>query len=310
MFAVGQDRILDEYSARLLEARLRFVQAVEADELRDATIFLKGYAQDHRQEKTVHPLHHAALQKGTDLTGKVAIVTGATRNIGRAIARSLASAGASVAVNSRASLEEGQRVVDEIKAEGGIAACFVADVSDADAVNAMAKGVIETFGGVDLLVLNASIRKQTPITEMSFEEWRRIMSISLDGSFHCVKACLPSMIERRGGAIVTLGGMNALAGARNRVHGSVVKHGLIGMTRALALDLAEHEIRVNCVAPGQMNTPPAGDPVSVPSLAKNSPFGRKCEPEEVAAVVRFLCGPGGSFVSGETVHVNGAQMMF
>jgi 3-oxoacyl-[acyl-carrier protein] reductase len=118
------------------------------------------------------------------------------------------------------------------------------------------------------------------------------------------------MIERRGGAIVTIGGMNALAGARNRVHGSVVKHGLIGMTRALALDLAEHDIRVNCVAPGQMNTPPAGEPVSVPSPAKNVPFGRKCEPEEVAAVVRFLCGQGGSFISGETIHVNGAQMMF
>lgn len=186
----------------------------------------------------------------------------------------------------------------------------MADIADGAAVATMVEGVVERFGGVDLLVLNASVRKQTPITEMSFDEWRRIMAISLDGSFHCVKACLPSMMARRGGAIVTLGGMMALAGARNRVHGSVVKHGLIGMTRALALDLAEYDIRVNCVAPGQMNTPPAGEPVSVPSPSKSVPFGRKCEPEEVAAVVRFLCGPGGSFVSGETIHVNGAQIMF
>lgn len=258
----------------------------------------------------MHKLHQAALSKGTGLSGRVALVTGATKNIGRAIARSLASAGAAVAVNARASREDGQRVVDEIEAEGGTAACFVADIADGAAVATMVEGVVERFGGVDLLVLNASVRKQTPITEMSFDEWRRIMAISLDGSFHCVKACLPSMMARRGGAIVTLGGMMALAGARNRVHGSVVKHGLIGMTRALALDLAEYDIRVNCVAPGQMNTPPVGEPVSIPSPSKSVPFGRKCEPEEVAAVVRFLCGSGGSFVSGETIHVNGAQIMF
>jgi 3-oxoacyl-[acyl-carrier protein] reductase len=255
-------------------------------------------------------IRDAALQKSTELTGKVALVTGATKNIGRAIARSLAAAGAIVAVNSRASKEDGDKVVAEIVAAGGQAQAYVADIADGVAVQAMVQSITDAYGGVDILVLNASIRKQTPITEMSFEEWRRIMSISLDGSFHCVKACLPTMTQRRDGAIVTLGGLMALAGAKNRVHGSVVKHGLVGMTRALALDLAEYGIRVNCVAPGQMNTPPAGEPLVVPSPSKTVPFGRKGEPEEIAATVRFLCSPGSSFITGQTVHVNGAQMMF
>jgi 3-oxoacyl-[acyl-carrier protein] reductase len=255
-------------------------------------------------------IHDAALQKGDELKGKVALVTGATKNIGRAVARSLASAGAIVAVNSRASKEDGDSVVKEITDAGGIAAAYVADVADGAAVAAMVKSIEERFGGIDILVLNASIRKQTHITEMSFEEWRRIMAISLDGSFHCVKACLPTMTKRGGGAIVTLGGMMALSGAKNRVHGSVVKHGLVGMTRALALDLAEFGIRVNCVSPGQMNTPPAGEPVVIPSPSKAVPLGRKGEPEEIAATVRFLCGPASSFISGQTFHVNGAQMMY
>jgi 3-oxoacyl-[acyl-carrier protein] reductase len=255
-------------------------------------------------------IHDAALQKGDELKGKVALVTGATKNIGRAVARSLASAGAIVAVNSRASKEDGDSVVKEITDAGGIAAAYVADVADGEAVAAMVKSIEQRFGGIDILVLNASVRKQTHITEMSFEEWRRIMAISLDGSFHCVKACLPTMTKRGGGAIVTLGGMMALSGAKNRVHGSVVKHGLVGMTRALALDLAEFGIRVNCVSPGQMNTPPAGEPVVIPSPSKAVPLGRKGEPEEIAATVRFLCGPASSFISGQTFHVNGAQMMY
>src|SRR5215210_5853882 len=163
------------------------------------------------QEAALHMPHG-----DNELKGKVALVTGATKNIGRAIALSLASAGAAVAVNSRASQEDGENVVREISSAGGRARAYVADVADQAAVDAMVKGVIDRFGGIDILVLNASIRKQTHISEMSFEEWRRIMSISLDGSFHCVKACLPSMMQRRGGAIVTLGGMMALAGAKNR----------------------------------------------------------------------------------------------
>lgn len=197
-------------------------------------------------------IHDAAMQPGNELKGKVALVTGATRNIGRSIALSLAAGGAAVAVNSRALRADGEKVAGEIRAAGGQAETFVADISDGKAVHAMVEGVIKRFGRLDILVLNASVRKQTPFTEMSFEEWRRILAISLDGSFHCAKACVPEMIKAGGGAIVTLGGMMALSGAKNRVHGSVVKHGLVGMTRALALDLAQYGIRTNCVSPGQM----------------------------------------------------------
>jgi 3-oxoacyl-[acyl-carrier protein] reductase len=256
-------------------------------------------------------IQDAAVQPGSELKGKVALVTGATRNIGRSIALSLAAGGASIAVNSRVSRQDGEKIVQEIKTGGGQAETFIADVADAQAVNAMVDGAIKRFGRLDILVVNASVRKQTPFADMDFDEWRRILGITLDGSFHLAKACLPHMIKAGGGAIVTLGGMMALSGAKNRVHGSVVKHGLVGMTRALALDLAQYNIRVNCVSPGQMNTAAAGEVISErPAPSKAVPLGRKGEPEEVAAAVRFLCGPASSFISGQTLHVNGAQMMY
>lgn len=252
----------------------------------------------------------AALQPGNELKGKVALVTGATRNIGRAIALSLAAAGATIAVNSRTSKEAGDKIVAEIAAKGGQAAVFVGDVADEGAVKAMVDGIMKKFGRVDILVLNASVRKQTPFTEMSFEEWKGIMAISLDGSFHCAKACVPSMIKNGGGSIVVLGGMMALAGAKNRVHGSVVKHGLVGMTRALAVDLAQYGIRTNCISPGQMNTGTGSEILPSPAPSPQVPIGRKGEPEEIAAVVRFLCSPSSSFINGQTLHANGGQMMF
>jgi 3-oxoacyl-[acyl-carrier protein] reductase len=249
-------------------------------------------------------IQDAALQPGSEFKGKVALVTGATRNIGRSIALALA-------VNARTSREDGEKIVREINAAGGQAETFVADVADAQAVNAMVEGTIKRFGRLDMLVVNASVRKQTPFADMSFDEWRRILGITLDGSFHLAKACLPHMIKAGGGAIVTLGGMMALAGAKNRVHGSVVKHGLVGMTRALALDLAQYNVRVNCVSPGQINTAAAGEEIKVrPAPSTSVPLGRKGEPEEIAAAVRFLCGPASSFISGQTLHVNGAQMMY
>ena len=248
---------------------------------------------------------------GQLLDGKVALVTGSGQGIGRAIALALAAGGASVAVNSRVSREAGEKIVKEINAAGGQAETFVADVADAKAVNAMVEATVKKFGRLDMLVINASVRKQTPFADMSFDEWKGILGITLDGSFHLAKACLPHMIKAGGGAIVTLGGMMALSGAKNRVHGSVVKHGLVGMTRALALDLAQYNIRVNCVSPGQMNTAAAGEEITErPAPSKAVPIGRKGEPEEVAAAVRFLCSPASSFISGQTLHVNGAQMMY
>jgi len=247
---------------------------------------------------------------GRELAGKVALVTGASRNIGRAIALTLAAGGAAVAVNTRNSREAAEQVVGEIRAAGGQAETYVADIADGAAVGAMVDAAVKRFGLMDYLVLNASVRKETPFADLSFEEWRMIMSISLDGSFHCVKACLPHMIAAGGGAIVTLGGLQALSGAKSRVHGSVAKHGLVGMTRALSRDLAQYGIRANCVAPGQMNTTRATDRAPRPDPGNLIPLGRRGEAGEIAEAVRFLCGPGASYITGQTIHVNGGQQNF
>jgi 3-oxoacyl-[acyl-carrier protein] reductase len=252
--------------------------------------------------------HDMATSNSSELAGKVALVTGASRNIGRAIAHSLAQAGAAVAVNARTAKEDADKVVQEIRAAGGQAETYMADIVDPKAVNAMVEGIVKRFGRLDFLILNASVRKETPFMEMSYEEWHSLMSITLDGSFHCCKACIPHMIKAGSGSIVTLGGMSSMSGAKKRVHGSVGKFGLYGMTRALAKELGEHKIRVNCVAPGQMNTARAPGR-AVPDVS-NVPLGRKVEPEEIASTVRFLCSPGAAMISGQLLYVDGGQQQF
>lgn len=251
------------------------------------------------------------LGAGTrELAGKVALVTGGALNIGRSISLSLASAGAAVAVNTRNSREQADGVVAQIRDAGGEAEVCMADIADALAVKAMAQAVIKRFGRIDILVLNASVRKEVLFTDMTFEDWRTTMSISLDGSFHCIKACLPSMIASGGGHIVCLTGDNVLLGGIRKVHNSAAKAGLTGMTHALAKELGEHGIRVNCVSPGQINTTrPAHRSVRADPKGR-IPLGRWGESDEIAATVRFLCGPGGGFITGQTIHVNGGQMMF
>ena len=249
------------------------------------------------------------MAAAAELAGKVALVTGASRNIGRSIALALAAGGAAVAVNARTSRADAEKVAQEIRGAGGQAEVFVADIVDPRAVNAMVEGIVKRFGRLDILVLNASVRKETPFIDMGFEEWKSLTAVTLDGSFHCAKACLPHMIKAGGGAIVTIGGMTALSGAKRRVHGSVGKFGLYGMTRALAKELGEHQIRVNCVAPGQMNTARAADRSARPDPT-NVPLGRRVEPEEIADAVRFLCGPGSKMISGQLIYVDGGQQMF
>lgn len=244
-----------------------------------------------------------------ELAGKVALVTGASRNIGRAIALELADAGAAVAINTRGSHDAAEKVAQEIRAKGGEAEVYMADIADPVAVKGMAEAILRRWGRIDCLVLNASVRSEKPFLELTYEEWRTPLAISLDGAFFCAQACLPSMIDNGEGAIVMLGGMTALSGAAGRVNGSVAKHGMVGMTRALARELGPQNIRVNCVAPGQMNTTraPGRSPRAGEELI---PLRRKGESSEIATTVRFLCGPGASFVSGQTIHVNGGQMMF
>jgi 3-oxoacyl-[acyl-carrier protein] reductase len=245
-----------------------------------------------------------------ELAGKVALITGASRNIGRSTALALAAAGAAVAVNTRASRDNAEKVAAEIRDAGGRADVFMADISDGKAVRAMVDAIVERYGRLDILVLNASVRKETPFLEIPYDEWRMIMGISLDGAYYCAQACLPHMIKAGGGSIVTLAGMVSLSGAKRRVHGSVAKHGMVGLTRGIAREFGEHNIRANCIAPGTMNTEraPGRPPRADPKLAV--PLGRLGEPEEIASVIRFLCGPGAGYLNGQTIQVNGGQMMF
>lgn len=244
-----------------------------------------------------------------ELHGEVALVTGGGKNIGRDICLQLADAGATVAVNTRASAADAETVVQDIRTAGGEAEMYLADIADSAQATGMVERILKRFGRVDILVLNASVRTERPFLELSYEEWRVPLSISLDGSFYLTQACLPSMIANGGGSIVTLGGMTSLSGSKRRVHGSVAKHGMVGFTRAIAREFGEQNIRANCVAPGQMNTvhsagrsPRQGDDAI--------PMKRKGEPMEIATVVRFLCSPAASYINGQTIHVNGGQMMF
>lgn len=247
---------------------------------------------------------------GRELAGQVALVTGGARNIGRAISLALAAAGASVAVNTLRSREEADAVVREIRDAGGDADVFIADIADGDAVRAMGEAVMRRFGRVDILVLNASQRREVLFKDMTYEEWRNTMSITLDGSFHCIKACLPSMLSRRSGSIVTLGGDAVLMGGNRKAHNTTAKSGLVGLTRALAKELAEDGIRVNCVSPGSIDTERPAHRSAREDPKGKIPLGRIGAPEEIAAVVRFLCGPGGGFITGQTLHVSGGAFMF
>jgi 3-oxoacyl-[acyl-carrier protein] reductase len=246
---------------------------------------------------------------GKELAGKVAIVTGAGRNIGRAIALHLAAAGASVVVNARSNQAEADAVVAEIKAAGGKAVAFLADVADPAAVEALAQATLTAFGRIDILVNNASLRREKPIDEMSYAEWREIMDATLDSAFHGVHACLPAM-KKNGGAIINIGGMSAHIGSKGRAHVMTAKAGLIGFSRALAHDLGIHHITANCVVPGAIQTTrPRTSPNPAHHLTHGTITGEPGKPDDVAAMVRLLVGPGGRNVTGQTIHVNGGAFL-
>jgi 3-oxoacyl-[acyl-carrier protein] reductase len=245
-----------------------------------------------------------------ELTGKVAIVTGAGRNIGRAIALALADGGASVVVNARSNSAEAEAVAREIKSSGGKALVHIGDVADATAVRAMADAAVKQFGRIDILVNNAALRREKPFAEMDYAEWREILDVTLDGAFHCAKACLPALRKSGAGTIVNIGGLSAHTGARDRAHVVTAKAGIIGFTRALAHDLAEDGITVNCVVPGLIGTPrPKGKPEPAHHLTHQTISGERGRPEEVAATVRFLCGPGARYINGQAIHANGGAYL-
>ena len=236
-----------------------------------------------------------------ELKGRVALVTGAGRNIGRAIALALASAGAQVVCNSRSTKEEIAAVAAETR---GLA--ILADVTDVKAVEQMVAQIAERCGRLDIIVNNAAIRAVEPIEGITAERWREVTGIILDGAWNCVHAGLALLKQSGSGAIVNIGGMSAHAAAPGRPHVIAAKAGLEGLTRALAYDLAPHAVTVNCVVPGMIDTV-RGESAGQSSHQgrRSSPLGRRGMPEEVAAAVRFLCGPGARYVTGQCLHVNG-----
>ena len=246
----------------------------------------------------------------TELNGKVAIVTGAGRNIGRAIALALADGGAAVVVNVRSNTSEANAVVQEIRAAGGGALGVIGDIADPEQGEMLADAAIKHFGRVDILVNNAALRREKPFAEMSYAEWREVMSVTLDGAFHCVKACLPHLKQSGAGTIINIGGLSAHTGARDRAHVVTAKAGIVGFTRALAHDLAADGITVNCVVPGLIGTPrPKDKPEPAHHLTHQTITGERGRPEDVAAAVRFLCGPGARYVNGQAIHSNGGAYL-
>jgi 3-oxoacyl-[acyl-carrier protein] reductase len=244
------------------------------------------------------------MSDNQELAGKVAVVTGAGRNIGRAIALALAGAGAAVVVNARSNKTEADKVVAEIATAGGNAVSVIGDIADPKVADALAAAALKAFGRIDILVNNAALRREKPISEMSYADWREVMDVTLDGAFHCLKACLPAL-RKNGGAVINIGGMSAHIGSKHRAHVMTAKAALVGFSRALAHDLAADRITANCVVPGAIDTSrPATSLNPAHHLTHGTITGERGKPEDVAAMVRFLAGPGGRNVTGQTLHVN------
>lgn len=243
------------------------------------------------------------------LDGKVALITGAGKNIGRAVALKLAADGAAIAVNGRADRAIVDAVVGEIRATGGRAVAAMGDVSDPRSVEQMTAAVVAEMGGLDIVVSNAGLRRQTPFLDMPLQEWREILSVALDGAFILAKATVPSMIKRGGGAFVAMSGISTHVGTPNRCHVSASKAGLEGLMRALAIELAPKRVTFNCVAPGAIDTTRGASAGARPSDDRAVPLGRKGTVEEIAATVRYLVGPEGAYTTGQTIHVNGGVFL-
>ncbi len=249
--------------------------------------------------------------KVKQLEGKVALLTGAVRRNGRAMARALAKEGANIVINTRASEREAEAAVAEIKSLGVEAMAHLADITDEEAVARMFEAVVSRFGRLDILVNNAANRAQSPFLEIGYAQWHSIISIILDGAFLCSRAALPHMIAAGGGRIVNIGGVSAHTGAIERAHVATAKAGLLGLTKALAAEFAQKGVTVNCVVPGKIGGErPKSAGESPPLVGGRGPLvGREGTFEEVAAIVLPLCLPNGAFVTGQTIHVNGGMYM-
>lgn len=245
---------------------------------------------------------------GPRLAGKVAVVTGSTRGIGRAIAERFAAEGARVVVNSR-SAASAEAAALEI---GGEAVGVDADVGSAAGAQRVVDGALDAFGGVDVMVCNAGIPMPRDSLQISEDDWRRTLDVDLSGVFFCAQRAARVMVKRGAGAIVTISSLQAFAPLARRVAYAAAKGGVVAMTRSLAAEWAPY-VRVNCVAPGYVATSMvqelvAQGRVDPEAVNRRTPFGRMAEPAEVASAVLFLASDEASFITGETIMVDGGWL--
>lgn len=241
---------------------------------------------------------------------KVALITGSSRGIGRAEAITLARDGYAVCVNCVEREDKAQELVDMLRSNGCEAMWYKADVSDSTAVKQMVAAIEEKLGAVTLLVNNAGIAKQCLFQDMTEDYWRHIFDVNLNGAFNTIQAVLPHMLHEHSGCIINTSSIWGQHGASCEVAYSATKHAIIGLTRSLAQELAPTNIRVNCVAPGVIDT----DMVQVlgtetlDALAEDTPVGRLGRPEDIAAVVSFLASDAASFITGQVITSDGGFM--
>lgn len=243
------------------------------------------------------------------LTDKVAVVTGASRGIGRATVLALAAEGAKVVVNYSRSSQAAEEVVTEIEKMGGEAIALQADVSKADEVDAFFKAILEKWGRIDVLVNNAGITRDTLLMRMKQDDWQAVLDLNLTGVFLCIKAVTKTMLKQRAGRIINIASVSGLMGNPGQANYSAAKAGVIGLTKTVAKEMSSRGVTVNAVAPGFIATDMTDD-LKADDILKYIPLGRFGQVDEVAGLIRFLAAdPAAAYITGQTMNVDGGMVM-